>query len=366
VTTVIHDIETVPFRIPMNEPVAWGGGVLESAEHVLIRIRDSEGVVGLAEAIPRPTIYGETIGSVMAVYEQEFRPRFIGRGVWDRARFWGELESLIGNHTAKGAFDLALTDLLCRRLGISCHQFLGGYTSDHEVTQVLGWGTPAAIAEECSALRTEHGIKSFKLKAGHDMDNDVATIELVRRQQPDALIYCDANHLFDQIQALEFGRRVQGLGVAWVEEPVPAEQMIARQRVASAGTINVFGDESCTTPYEVGREVLAGRTHLVSIKVARTGYLGSEQIRGFCETTGTPIVMGNQGDSGIGTLISLAYGCAHRWTNRYPGEYAWFLRLQDDLLAEPLRINDGKLAIRDKPGNGVELDADKLEHYRVH
>lgn len=362
---VIAEIETIPFRIPLKSAVAWGGPTLSSAEHVLIRIRDSEGAVGVAEAIPRISIHGETIGSVLAVYESEFRPRFCGRPVWDRARFWNELDSLIANHTARAAFDLALCDLLCRRLAISCHGWLGGYAPAHAVTSVLGFGSPDEIQTECRALRDEHGIRSFKLKAGHHLENDVDTIARVRADQPDALIYADANHGFDQLEALEFGRRVRDLGLAWVEEPVPADQVLGRQRVAESGLLNVFGDESCTTPGEVGREILSGRTHLVSMKIARTGYLGSDQIRGFCETVGAPIVIGSQGDSGIGTLTSLAYGAAHRSTTHYPGEYAWFLRLTDDLVAEPPRIQGGLLEVPAGPGNGVVIDEAKLDHYRI-
>jgi L-alanine-DL-glutamate epimerase-like enolase superfamily enzyme len=365
VTTTIERIEAIPFRIPMSGAVAWGGPTLASAEHVLVRVTDSDGATGTAEAIPRISIYGETVGSVLAVYETELRPRFCGRAVWDRERFWNELDGVVANHTAKGAFDLALADLLCRRLGVSCHRWLGGYAPEHAVTAVLGFGRPDEVEAECRQLRDEHGIRGFKLKAGHGLDNDVATIAAVRRDQPDALIYVDANHGFDQLQALEFGRRVRDLGVAWVEEPVPADQVLGRQRVAESGLLNVFGDESCTTPGEVGREVLAGRAHLVSMKIARTGYLGSDQIRGFCETVGAPIVIGSQGDSGIGTLTSLAYAAAHRSTTRYPGEYAWFLRLTDDLLAEPLRIEGGVLRVREAPGNGVEIDEAKLDHYRM-
>lgn len=358
-------IETIPFRLKMREPVEWGGGVLDSAEHVLVRITDSDGAVGLAEAIPRPTIYGETIGSVMAIYEDVFRPRFLGRASRDRVRYWTELEALVGNHTAKGAFDLALADLNCRSLGISCHQYLGGYQQEHEVTQVLGWGEPGAVAAEAAQWRAEHGIKSFKLKAGHDLLREVQTIRRVRDEQPDAFIYVDANHGFDTLQALEFGRRIADLAVAWVEEPVPADRVVGRERLASANVINVFADESATTPTEVAREVLAARAHLVSLKAARTGYVASERIRAFCEMTGIPLVMGNQGDSGIGTCASLAFGAASPSTTRYPGEYGWILRLEDDLLANPVTIADGLIHVREAPGNGVEIDSDKLDHYRI-
>jgi hypothetical protein len=53
---VIQAIEAIPFHIPMAAAVAWGGPTLSSAEHVLIRIVDSEGATGVAEAIPRISI----------------------------------------------------------------------------------------------------------------------------------------------------------------------------------------------------------------------------------------------------------------------------------------------------------------------
>jgi L-alanine-DL-glutamate epimerase-like enolase superfamily enzyme len=76
-------------------------------------------------------------------------------------------------------------------------------------------------------------------------------------------------------------------------------------------------------------------------------------------------VIGSQGDSKIGTLTSVAYGAAHPSTCRHPGEYAYFLKLEDDLLAGDLEIVDGRLAAPDVPGNGVEIDVDKLAHYRI-
>ena len=47
--TVIDRIETIPFRIPLTSPVAFATGLLEAAEHVLVRVVDSDGAVGLAE-----------------------------------------------------------------------------------------------------------------------------------------------------------------------------------------------------------------------------------------------------------------------------------------------------------------------------
>jgi L-alanine-DL-glutamate epimerase-like enolase superfamily enzyme len=39
--------------------------------------------------------------------------------------------------------------------------------------------------------------------------------------------------------------------------------------------------------------------------------------------------------------------------------------MADDLLAEPLRIENGTIAVRDVPGVGAEVDEEKLARYRM-
>jgi L-alanine-DL-glutamate epimerase-like enolase superfamily enzyme len=38
--------------------------------------------------------------------------------------------------------------------------------------------------------------------------------------------------------------------------------------------------------------------------------------------------------------------------------------MSDDLLAEPLQIDNGELRVREAPGLGIELDETKLARYR--
>jgi L-alanine-DL-glutamate epimerase-like enolase superfamily enzyme len=84
----------------------------------------------------------------------------------------------------------------------------------------------------------------------------------------------------------------------------------------------------------------------------------------LCEGLGVEVVMGNQIDGQVGTACSVAFGAAHRHTSTRAGELSNFLDMSDDLLAEPLQIVDGALAVRPGPGLGLEIDEDKLTHYR--
>jgi muconate cycloisomerase len=38
---------------------------------------------------------------------------------------------------------------------------------------------------------------------------------------------------------------------------------------------------------------------------------------------------------------------------------------QDDIIVEPFEYSDGNVIVAKKPGLGIELDEDKLKHYRI-
>ncbi len=361
----IARVEAIPVRLPIVTVVERSGGVTLTTEQAIVRVTDSDGVTGIAEATARPYIYGETIVSIMHLYGELIPGLVVGRSIWDRERIGTLLDgAVVHNHCAKAALDMALGDLAARKLGVGSNELFGGWTDRQEVTQLIGIGSPEVVSDSCRKLRDEHGIKSFKVKVGQGINRDLAVLRRLRADQPDALVYIDANHAYGVVDALRLLQSVADLEIAWIEEPVSADEPLGRLRAASSG-FQILGDESCTTPGEVAREVLAGRSHMVSLKLARTGYARSERIRGFCESCGIALVVGSQGETGIGTLANLVYSTAHASTSKHPGELAFFLNLEDDLLAEPLRVVDGFLQIRSGPGNGVELDEDKLRHYRI-
>jgi L-Ala-D/L-Glu epimerase len=363
--TVIEALDWRVVKIPLRKPVIFASGELREAAHILLRVRDSDGAVGQAEVIPRPMIYGDTVRSALAVLEDEVRPLVVGRPAGSPAAVMDALRKLAGNYVIKGALDMALHDLLCRRVGVSCHAMLGGHTDRVAVTAMLGVGTPQAMAAEARELTDRFGIASFKVKVGLHLDQDVAALRAVRAEVPDALLNVDANHGYSGFEARRFVDQTRSLGIdiAWMEEPTDSELPVERERFRRETHMLTMGDESCPTPGAVAREGLAGRIDLVSMKVARTGYIASDQIRGFCESTGLSPVMGSQGESGLGTWSSLAYGAAHRSTAALPGEYTYYLELADDIVANVPVVVDGYLTVPDGPGTGAVIDDEKLAFY---
>ena len=50
----IAQIEAIPYTIPYSTPLHFASGAVHEANHVLVRIETSDGVVGWADTPPRP------------------------------------------------------------------------------------------------------------------------------------------------------------------------------------------------------------------------------------------------------------------------------------------------------------------------
>src|SRR5690606_17164687 len=133
---------------PYNRPLKFASGEVGVAEHVLVRVHTDEGVIGVAEAPPRPYTYGETQAGIVAVIEQIFAPQILGLTLTEREVVRARLERTVGNPTAKAAIDMAIWDALGITLGQSVHDLLGGYADRMRVCHMLGFEEPNAMVAE--------------------------------------------------------------------------------------------------------------------------------------------------------------------------------------------------------------------------
>jgi L-alanine-DL-glutamate epimerase-like enolase superfamily enzyme len=275
------------------------------------------------------------------------------------------MEWVAHNHAARGAIDLAVWDIIGQALKQPCRMLLGGYTDSLRASELLNYGEPEQMVAHATEMRQRYGINAFKVKTGRAVALDVAACSAIRKGLPDAELYIDSNHGWTADQAIQFARRTADLRLLFYEEPSPAEDRIGRRRLNQVAGIPVGGDESCTRLADVGKELIEGIAHVISIKTARTGFTESRRILGLCAGLSASVVMGSQGDSMIGTLGTLNFGAAFRLSSLRPAELTNFLELTDDLMGMPLVIANGSLRATDRPGLGIEIDEDKLNRYRI-
>jgi L-alanine-DL-glutamate epimerase-like enolase superfamily enzyme len=362
--TITH-VEAIPYSVPYRVPGRFASGAVERADNVLVRVHAGDGLVGQAEAQPRPYTYGETQATIASAVRDRLGPALEGIDPLATELIDERGGGIPGDRVARGALDLAVWDLVGQILGRPCATLLGGYARDVAVAHMVSFAEPKAMAEEALAMHERHGIRTFKVKVGRDVETDVAAVRAVREALPHAELYVDANRGWSYESALRAGEALAELGVAAIEEPVALDDRRSRARLAERWLVPLVGDESCISLSHAARELDDGAVGMVSVKVARTGFTESRRIIGLCLGRAVPVVVGSQYEGGIGALATVAFASAFAATARRPAEASNFLDLADDLLAEPPEIRDGRMAPRPLPGLGIEIDEERLSRYRL-
>ena len=135
---------------------------------MVVRVHSGAGVVGCAEAQPRPYTYGETQASIVRTVREWFAPRLIGVDpiAYERVRALGA--GLQGQNCARAAIEVAVADLSARLLGVSCATLLGGAVDQVPVAAMVSFGSTGGNGRAGRRVRDRYGIETFKVKVGRE------------------------------------------------------------------------------------------------------------------------------------------------------------------------------------------------------
>jgi len=363
----ITRIEAIPFSIPLRKAVHWARGTQEAAEHVLVRVLTDEGIEGIAEAPPRPTVYGESTASIKFAIDKWLGPMILGFNICDIEKIWDRFDSIAGNTTAKAAIDIAIHDIQGKMFGIPCYTMLGSWTDKIQIAWVVNLNPVGEMVEEACQMVEKYGFKTIKLKVGLSPDKDIEMVRVMRKELGDEIaMYVDANQGYDPFTAISVLQKLKEYNIFLAEEPCPIADKKGRKMVAERVDIPLMGDESCVTPADVAKEIELDSLRVVSIKPARTGFTLSKKIVHLCEQAYIRNIHGLQGDSSIGCIASAHFCAAHKNTSHYyANEASFFLWLMDDFLKEPITVREGWFELSSRPGLGIDIDEQKFRKFTM-
>lgn len=216
-----------------------------------------DGARGRGECRPYPR-YGESPASVLA--EIEALAPAIEAGM-TRA----ELQETQKPGAARNALDCALWDLEAKQSGKAVWQLAGLPEPRPVVTAyTLSLDTPEAMAKAAAANRQRPLLK-LKLAGPEDLDRVAA----VRAAAPEPKLIVDANEGWTLASFREIAPRLVALGVALVEQPLPAagDAPLAGQ----SWPLPLCADESSHDRASLAH--LVGRYSHVNVKLDKTGGL---------------------------------------------------------------------------------------------
>jgi len=364
----ISRVEAIPFRVRLAAgvgPIRSSIWAMNAANHVLIKVTTNDGLEGYGEATERPTLYGETQSSICAAVGSWLGPPLLGLDPFDLEKIWDRMDKIAANNTAKGAIDIAVHDLLGKRLGLPVHKLLGSWDGQKvRASSLLPFGTPEKTASLALERMRRQGIRAFKVKVGKDPDRDVKTFIALREALgEEALLYVDANQGWTPDQAVRAIREMEPYGLAWVEEPVKKGDFAGKLRVSDHIGVPLLLDESATTPEEVWHQIRMGMNCLINIKTTRTGFYNSRKILHLAEAANIACMVGTTRETGVGTAASLQF--ASSFKNIQVAEVADYEIYEHTLLETPFRIEDGFAHVPAGSGLGLAISPEALARYKV-
>ena len=236
---------------PLARAFTISRGSRTQARVVTATVRDG-GHVGRGEGVPYAR-YGETAEGVAAAIEGA------------RATTREALALELPPGAARNALDCALWDLEAKRTGRRAWELAGLPAPGPEVTAyTLSLDAPEAMRAQAA----EHAHRPLlKVKLG--AEGDMARLEAVRAGAPRARLIVDANEGWSAEAYAELAPHLARLGVAMVEQPLPAgadEALAGMER-----PVPVCADESCHD--RASLPALRGRYDLVNVKLDKAGGL---------------------------------------------------------------------------------------------
>jgi L-alanine-DL-glutamate epimerase-like enolase superfamily enzyme len=253
--------------------------------------------VGRGEAAPIDR-YDETPESAVAFIDEH--AALIGDDPFALEEIGARLGEVPGDQAAKAALDAALHDLQGKLLDVPVWRLLGLPRVGPPTSWTIWLGDPDDMARRTE--RVAGRFKRLKLKLGGGDGLDVERVRAVR-SRTEVPLQVDVNEWWSMDEALDAIPQLVELGVAYVEQPLPAGDGDSEELKARS-PIPIYVDEDCHTLDDVAR--CAEIAHGINIKLAKSGGI-REAIRmaHAARALGLGVMLGCMVESGLG----IAAGC---------------------------------------------------------
>jgi len=311
---------------------------------------------------------------------RELAPILVGRDPRDITALWeamyngsrahyvareGRTFPIIGRRgvtiSAISGVDLALWDILGQALGQPLWRLLGGRVRDKVPAYASGgWAPVGAIGKQLRQY-VERGHRAVKMRVGlqdKSVDDSAARVREVRETLgPEIGIMVDAHGTWSVREAQRFARKVVDCDLAWLEEPVSADNVAGQAEVRAATDIPIASGESEQTRFAFRDLIAARAVDILQPDLAIAGGL-TETLR-ICALaaahglTVAPHLWGSAVLFAAGLHLAIATPCV-TVLELTRGDNP----LLNDLVQEPFDLRDGFVHPTDRPGLGLVLNRD--------
>lgn len=346
----------------------------------LVRIEDTSGAVGWGECISQ---FPEATRAVKALIDGGLAQLLHGadpmniEGLWHRMReraFWYGTEGIAA--FAISAIDMALWDLKGRLLDQPVVSLLGGHVQDKVMAMasfILDMDNVAWTVDEFRLFQ-DQGYRILKAgwgmspdsQFGMDRDRDLHLVESIRAAigfEPDLIVDVPGHRRFwDLPTAIARFQDLEPYRLRWIEQPLPPQDLEAHARLRGQVTTPIGTGEDEWNVESYKRLIDSGGVDVVQMDPGRClGITGCRHVIKLIEAANLE-VSAHTWSSALNTAASLhllahtAHGVGMD-LKPHPSP------MQHELVRDPWHQEDGFLALRDRPGLGVDVNEDVVAQY---
>jgi len=372
----IIDVTAIPLHTTETSLGAGPGACL-------VEVKTDEGITGIGEACTQSE-HDEASLATQVIVERGLKPLLFGedplniRKLWDKMYYQTEWFGR-GGITMYGisAVDLALWDLLGKKLNISVSRLLGGRfrekvrvyasvlfnmndfgaTSDEAKKWVqegytavkFGWGQTREAAYGLDASKDEAAVKHLREELGSDID---------------IMVDVGRNVNWSSYHALAMARRLSKYNIYWFEEPLPQDDIEGYIHLTSLSPVRIAAGEGEYSRFGFKRLLQSRAVDLIQPDISRAGGLTEGmRIADMAQHWNTELV-----PHGFSTAVNVAANL--QWVAAMPdAKLVEFRRtkspLMEKLVKKPFEVDGGYMKIPDRPGLGIDLDEKTVEEQRV-
>jgi L-alanine-DL-glutamate epimerase-like enolase superfamily enzyme len=372
----ITDIEVIELRVP-----GWRGDSFDgSYDDCVIRVHTDAGITGLAEVDSVPAVIRAIVEAPPShSHAMGLKAALLGRDAGDSEALWSRMYEASDYHGRRGAvihaisgIDMALWDIRAQAAGLPLADLLGRRKRD----RLKAYGTIYPLGLKPDEVRRnidrglKLGLRAIKICSEPQWRDDLRLAErLIRAARahvgPDVPLMIDC--------AVSWTRAEDGLplmpilrecGFAWVEAPLPVDDLDGHARFQGFGVPIGGGDLGLTTRFEYEAMFERGRIDIAQPDISMAGgFTEVKRIAAMARARGKRVVPHGY-KTNILIAANLAFLAQH--DDEELLEYSTSQSpLRWQLTNEALPIDgDGMVRVPDGPGIGVSLSEAALETFR--
>lgn len=360
--STIKKVEVSLLQLPLKTVFVTGFGSIDYKETILVRMTDSDGVVGIGEgaALSFPNYSPETSLTTFTGLKEYIIPKIFGIKFERPEEIYESLSEIKGFHFAKTAVDSAIWMIYSTKIKKSLANILGGTNHKIEVGESIGIKKSEEETLEEISLRLNEGYKRIKVKIKPGWDESL--IKSVRDKFQNIDLMVDGNSSYT-LNDVDLFKKLDQYNLTMIEQPLGDTDIIDHSTLQKNIKTPICLDESILSVEDARKAIEIGACKIINIKPGRVGGITeSKKIHDYCLENKIGVWCGGLLESGIGRAFNIALSSLPGFT--YPADMSpSSIFYKEDLIEPTYEVESGLINVPNNPGLGFNIDEERIEKY---